>query len=111
MEILLIFFSVDVQVGFSLLWPRGRVRSDRQAETSYCQAQVSQYDSVAPVHVQPHVRRYKVDSLVGLLSVRCKESESPHAVTIYMLEPQICQYVLGVSSRRLKEPLHNTVVK
>lgn len=35
--------------------------------------------------------------IISLLSVRCKESESPHAVTVYMLEPQTCQYVLGVS--------------
>ncbi|XP_035519795.1 endoplasmic reticulum lectin 1 [Morone saxatilis] len=35
---------------------------------------------------------------ISLLSVRCKESESPHAVTVYMLEPQTCQYVLGVES-------------
>lgn len=52
--------------------------------------------------------RKAIHSLVGRLSGRCKESESPHAVTIYMLEPQICQYVLGVSSRRLNEPLLNT---
>lgn len=36
--------------------------------------------------------------LISLRSVRCKESESPHAVTVYMLEPQTCQYILGVSS-------------
>ncbi|XP_069787511.1 endoplasmic reticulum lectin 1 isoform X4 [Narcine bancroftii] len=34
----------------------------------------------------------------GTQKVRCKESESPHAVTIYMLEPQTCQYILGVES-------------
>lgn len=109
LEISLIFFSADVQVGFSLLRPRGRVRSDREAETSYRQAQVSRYDSVAPVQVQSQTPCRAVDSWVRFLSVRCKESESPHAVTIYMLEPQICQYVLGVSSQRLNEPLHNSV--
>lgn len=31
--------------------------------------------------------------------LRCKESESPHAVTVYMLEPQTCQYILGVRIR------------
>ncbi|KAG7277469.1 hypothetical protein CRUP_010617 [Coryphaenoides rupestris] len=30
--------------------------------------------------------------------LECKESESPHAVTVYMLEPQTCQYILGVES-------------
>lgn len=34
-----------------------------------------------------------------LFCLRCKESESPHAVTVYMLEPQTCQYVLGVSGK------------
>uniref|UniRef100_A0A8D3CDF1 Endoplasmic reticulum lectin n=1 Tax=Scophthalmus maximus TaxID=52904 RepID=A0A8D3CDF1_SCOMX len=34
----------------------------------------------------------------GLQKVKCKESESPHAVTVYMLEPQTCQYILGVES-------------
>uniref|UniRef100_A0A8C1WWE5 Endoplasmic reticulum lectin n=1 Tax=Cyprinus carpio TaxID=7962 RepID=A0A8C1WWE5_CYPCA len=34
----------------------------------------------------------------GAQKVKCKESESPHAVTVYMLEPQTCQYVLGVES-------------
>lgn len=29
---------------------------------------------------------------------RCKESESPHAVVIYLLEPQTCQYILGVQA-------------
>uniref|UniRef100_A0A3Q2Y0Q5 Endoplasmic reticulum lectin n=1 Tax=Hippocampus comes TaxID=109280 RepID=A0A3Q2Y0Q5_HIPCM len=33
----------------------------------------------------------------GVQKVKCKESESPHAVTVYMLEPQTCQYILGVS--------------
>ncbi|CAG09461.1 unnamed protein product, partial [Tetraodon nigroviridis] len=33
-----------------------------------------------------------------IVKLKCKESESPHAVTVYMLEPQICQYVLGVES-------------
>lgn len=32
------------------------------------------------------------------VKLKCKESESPHAVTVYMLEPQTCQYVLGVES-------------
>ncbi|XP_067901039.1 endoplasmic reticulum lectin 1 isoform X2 [Heterodontus francisci] len=34
-----------------------------------------------------------------VVKLKCKESESPHAVTIYMLEPQTCQYILGVESR------------
>uniref|UniRef100_A0AAQ6IGZ2 Endoplasmic reticulum lectin n=1 Tax=Anabas testudineus TaxID=64144 RepID=A0AAQ6IGZ2_ANATE len=34
----------------------------------------------------------------GVQKVKCKESESPHAVTVYMLEPQTCQYILGVES-------------
>uniref|UniRef100_A0A7M4G0I4 Endoplasmic reticulum lectin n=1 Tax=Crocodylus porosus TaxID=8502 RepID=A0A7M4G0I4_CROPO len=34
----------------------------------------------------------------GSQTVRCKESDSPHAVTVYMLEPQSCQYILGVES-------------
>ncbi|KAM3606858.1 uncharacterized protein V6R79_024604 [Siganus canaliculatus] len=33
-----------------------------------------------------------------IVKLKCKESESPHAVTIYMLEPQTCQYILGVES-------------
>uniref|UniRef100_A0A8C5E9Y5 Endoplasmic reticulum lectin n=1 Tax=Gouania willdenowi TaxID=441366 RepID=A0A8C5E9Y5_GOUWI len=33
-----------------------------------------------------------------VVKLKCKESESPHAVTIYMLEPQTCQYVLVVES-------------
>lgn len=98
-EILLIFFSVHVQVGFSLLRPRGRVRSDGEAETSYCQAQVSGCDSVAPARVQSRARKTLHTSAHWFVcSVRCKESESPHAVTVYMMEPQTCQYILGVSS-------------
>ncbi|XP_012633257.1 endoplasmic reticulum lectin 1 isoform X1 [Microcebus murinus] len=30
--------------------------------------------------------------------LKCKESDSPHAVTVYMLEPHSCQYILGVES-------------
>ncbi|XP_030627548.1 endoplasmic reticulum lectin 1 isoform X3 [Chanos chanos] len=33
-----------------------------------------------------------------IVKLKCKESESPHAVTVYMLEPQTCQYMLGVES-------------
>ncbi|XP_056291980.1 endoplasmic reticulum lectin 1 isoform X1 [Pseudoliparis swirei] len=33
-----------------------------------------------------------------IVKLKCKESESPHAVTVYMLEPQTCQYILGVES-------------
>ncbi|KAM4692884.1 LOW QUALITY PROTEIN: endoplasmic reticulum lectin 1 [Discoglossus pictus] len=33
-----------------------------------------------------------------IVKLKCKESESPHAVTVYMLEPQACQYILGVES-------------
>lgn len=33
-----------------------------------------------------------------IVKLKCKESESPHAVTLYMLEPQTCQYILGVES-------------
>ncbi|CAI5771318.1 Uncharacterized protein PODLI_1B020916 [Podarcis lilfordi] len=32
------------------------------------------------------------------VKLKCKESDSPHAVTVYMLEPHSCQYVLGVES-------------
>ncbi|XP_020488466.1 endoplasmic reticulum lectin 1 isoform X1 [Labrus bergylta] len=32
------------------------------------------------------------------VKLKCKESDSPHAVTVYMLEPQTCQYILGVES-------------
>uniref|UniRef100_A0A673CMK4 Endoplasmic reticulum lectin n=1 Tax=Sphaeramia orbicularis TaxID=375764 RepID=A0A673CMK4_9TELE len=32
-----------------------------------------------------------------IVKLKCKESESPHAVTVYMLEPQTCQYILGVT--------------
>ncbi len=35
-----------------------------------------------------------------MFCLRCKESESPHAVTVYMLEPQTCQYILGVSGKQ-----------
>ncbi|KAL6101716.1 erlec1 [Pungitius sinensis] len=33
-----------------------------------------------------------------IVKLKCKESESPHAVTVYMLEPQTCHYILGVES-------------
>ncbi|XP_077469683.1 endoplasmic reticulum lectin 1 [Stigmatopora argus] len=33
-----------------------------------------------------------------IVKLKCKESDSPHAVTVYMTEPQTCQYVLGVES-------------
>ncbi|KAL2083016.1 hypothetical protein ACEWY4_020789 [Coilia grayii] len=33
-----------------------------------------------------------------IVKLKCKESESPHAVTVYMLEPNTCQYILGVES-------------
>uniref|UniRef100_A0A667ZJ32 Endoplasmic reticulum lectin n=1 Tax=Myripristis murdjan TaxID=586833 RepID=A0A667ZJ32_9TELE len=33
-----------------------------------------------------------------IVKLKCKESDSPHAVTVYMLEPQTCQYILGVES-------------
>ncbi|XP_076868524.1 endoplasmic reticulum lectin 1 [Brachyhypopomus gauderio] len=33
-----------------------------------------------------------------IVKLKCKESESPHAVTVYLLEPQTCQYILGVES-------------
>ncbi|XP_026987464.1 endoplasmic reticulum lectin 1 isoform X5 [Sagmatias obliquidens] len=29
------------------------------------------------------------------VKLKCKESDSPHAVTVYMLEPHSCQYILG----------------
>ncbi|KAK2865660.1 hypothetical protein Q7C36_001716 [Tachysurus vachellii] len=32
------------------------------------------------------------------VKLKCKESESPHAVVVYLLEPQTCQYILGVES-------------
>lgn len=47
---------------------------------------------------EARVRQSARGGLTGFVfSVRCKESESPHAVTVYMLEPQTCQYILGVS--------------
>uniref|UniRef100_A0ABI7VU63 Endoplasmic reticulum lectin n=1 Tax=Felis catus TaxID=9685 RepID=A0ABI7VU63_FELCA len=33
------------------------------------------------------------------VKLKCKESDSPHAVTVYMLEPHSCQYILGVSKK------------
>ncbi|XP_069464330.1 endoplasmic reticulum lectin 1 [Ambystoma mexicanum] len=33
-----------------------------------------------------------------IVKLKCKESDSPHAVTVYMLEPHSCQYILGVES-------------
>ncbi|XP_076141906.1 endoplasmic reticulum lectin 1 isoform X1 [Alosa pseudoharengus] len=33
-----------------------------------------------------------------IVKLKCKESESPHAVTVYLLEPNTCQYILGVES-------------
>ncbi|XP_062864570.1 endoplasmic reticulum lectin 1 isoform X2 [Trichomycterus rosablanca] len=33
-----------------------------------------------------------------VVKLKCKESESPHAVVVYLLEPQTCQYILGVES-------------
>ncbi|XP_018118014.1 endoplasmic reticulum lectin 1-like isoform X3 [Xenopus laevis] len=33
-----------------------------------------------------------------IVKLKCKQSESPHAVTVYMLEPQTCHYILGVES-------------
>lgn len=47
---------------------------------------------------------------------RCKESDSPHAVTIYMLEPHSCQYILGVGTDTLRsglvlEPIFRSVFK
>nr|XP_033794150.1 endoplasmic reticulum lectin 1 isoform X1 [Geotrypetes seraphini] len=33
-----------------------------------------------------------------IVKLKCKESDSPHAVTLYMLEPHVCQYILGVES-------------
>ncbi|KAG8443671.1 hypothetical protein GDO86_009005 [Hymenochirus boettgeri] len=33
-----------------------------------------------------------------IVKLKCKQSDSPHAVTVYMLEPQACQYILGVST-------------
>lgn len=70
------------------------MRFDGKAPTGYCQAQVS----VAGLSQQESDNVHGVYSFCYLLSVRCKESESPHAVTVYMLEPQTCQYILGVSS-------------
>ncbi|XP_066468013.1 endoplasmic reticulum lectin 1 [Tiliqua scincoides] len=32
------------------------------------------------------------------VKLKCKQSDSPHAVTVYMLEPHSCQYILGVES-------------
>lgn len=99
-ELMFIFFSSRVQVGLSLLRPRGRVWPDGEAKTSYCQAQVSPFDDVTPAQVQTQSpRKTKCTRWTDwfVFSVRCKESESPHAVTVYMLEPQTCQYILGVS--------------
>lgn len=33
-----------------------------------------------------------------VVKLKCKHSSSPHAVTIYLLEPKTCSYVLGVES-------------
>ncbi|KAM9257557.1 endoplasmic reticulum lectin 1 isoform 2-T2 [Cariama cristata] len=38
------------------------------------------------------------------VKLKCKESDSPHAVTIYMLEPHSCQYILGVRKDTLEFP-------
>lgn len=56
------------------------------ASLPWVNAWVRQYPHVSWLIHSPHFS-----------SVRCKESESPHAVTVYMLEPQTCQYILGVS--------------
>jgi hypothetical protein len=32
------------------------------------------------------------------VKLKCKKSESPSAVSIYLLEPKTCEYVLGVES-------------
>ncbi|XP_054401978.1 endoplasmic reticulum lectin 1 isoform X3 [Pongo abelii] len=33
------------------------------------------------------------------VKLKCKESDSPHAVTVYMLEPHSCQYILGTMNK------------
>lgn len=82
---------------------------------------VNSTGSVSLPRVNAWVRQYPDVSrwfthLISLLSVRCKESESPHAVTVYMLEPQTCQYILGVGSlvnsesQSLKKVLHSTMM-
>ena len=32
------------------------------------------------------------------VKLKCKKSDSPSAVSIYLLEPKTCEYVLGVES-------------
>ncbi len=87
------------QVGFPLLRPRGCVWPDREAQTGHCEAQVSEESwagRYTDVNQSIHSSRFSS-------FCRCKESESPHAVTVYMLEPQTCQYILGVSSEFTNE--------
>ncbi|TKS85437.1 Endoplasmic reticulum lectin 1 ER lectin [Collichthys lucidus] len=56
-------------------------------------------DGVQKVKLVSHFYGHgDVCDLTGESQDRCKESESPHAVTVYMLEPQTCQYILGVES-------------
>ncbi|KAI5088031.1 endoplasmic reticulum lectin 1 precursor [Silurus meridionalis] len=43
-----------------------------------------------------------------IVKLKCKESESPHAVVVYLLEPQTCQYILGTSSSSPSPPSANS---
>lgn len=101
------------QVGFALLRPRGRVRPDGEAQAGHRQAEVSRDRPGAATLSQQRCSWFtswftswfarSPPLSLSLPRNRCKESESPHAVTVYMLEPQTCQYVLGVSLTQSKE--------
>ncbi|XP_076990334.1 endoplasmic reticulum lectin 1 isoform X5 [Tamandua tetradactyla] len=43
------------------------------------------------------------------VKLKCKESDSPHAVTVYMLEPHSCQYILGNASALYSVKVHRTL--
>lgn len=98
------WLSLAAQVGLPLLRPRGRVRPDGEAQAGHRQAEVSAAPPTVNSRAPAAAHRFLVRPLTSLHSLsavtRCKESESPHAVTVYMLEPQTCQYVLGVSSAK-----------
>uniref|UniRef100_A0A8C5L1B6 Endoplasmic reticulum lectin n=1 Tax=Jaculus jaculus TaxID=51337 RepID=A0A8C5L1B6_JACJA len=40
----------------------------------------------------------KCKTMTVTKKIKLRESDSPHAVTVYMLEPHSCQYILGVES-------------
>lgn len=87
------------------------MRPDGEAQAGHSQAEVSATGPGAATLSQQRSSWFtscfaRSPSLsLSLSRARCKESESPHAVTVYMLEPQTCQYVLGVSLTQSKESL------